>query len=510
MKFLNTILKEILVFLEFRDITSSQLAFVNKQFYENIVEDPQVIKTLLTQNFGNFIYIEDFEKEEEYQREILQNIAKLKGEEESKIEFVPFYDSPVKELVPLFKLFARKKDKKQLVCTYRSTGGYEQEATEMISIFMEDRSIYYSGKQKNFPNGICCITGIACEEHTGNFVFAKNILQRAIDLDKVFNFKVDIEDMMPLELGDFDPDQKKFPKLYPENMKSKDPSLLNYWLRNRLAFSPYRSAKNVDFKGIGDTPDVLAGSSSNTIVEFDIGIHQALTREKSFAWRKFKNMSTEESSCPIYAYAVLTHDYPIKTEYHPLCILLKKFYDLYDKAEQDDAEGEESDEFADVEGEIDTEETKSNPKVVDTFKKLIKLGLIPKIVKQNANLLEFDQKYYQKVFNSQQNKDEEGKVTLKDAFETSEEAKDAIPFYENLETSLDYYRLRLSAIAYDLDDVISDYNFVLKQSMSGRYISILALDINNVERDEDPNIDIGGIIFPGKIIPSILKLNEDN
>ena len=83
----------------------------------------------------------------------------------------------------------------------------------MVAIFMEDRSIYYSDKQKKFPNGICCVTGIACEENTGNFIFAKKILEKAQEYGEVFKFKVNADDMMPLELGDFDPDQKKFPKV---------------------------------------------------------------------------------------------------------------------------------------------------------------------------------------------------------------------------------------------------------------------------------------------------------
>ena len=68
---------------------------------------------------------------------------------------------------------------------------------------MEDRSIYYSGEQKYFPNGVLCITGIACEENFEDYVPARKLLKKVQDLDETFGYKLNEEDMMWIETSEF-------------------------------------------------------------------------------------------------------------------------------------------------------------------------------------------------------------------------------------------------------------------------------------------------------------------
>ncbi|CAI2385656.1 unnamed protein product [Moneuplotes crassus] len=69
MKLLNVLLREILLFLEFRDIHRSQLHLVNKQFFHIIVEDNELVRRILPLHLQ---LIFDYEQEREHQIEIIQ------------------------------------------------------------------------------------------------------------------------------------------------------------------------------------------------------------------------------------------------------------------------------------------------------------------------------------------------------------------------------------------------------------------------------------------------------
>jgi hypothetical protein len=84
-------------------------------------------------------------KEQEYQeildkreQEAIQNSEEEKYEER---KFVRLNEVKTTELIPLFNQYSRKFDSKQLVCAYRTTGGYESN-DDLSKIFTHDRIVY--------------------------------------------------------------------------------------------------------------------------------------------------------------------------------------------------------------------------------------------------------------------------------------------------------------------------------------------------------------------------------
>lgn len=72
MKLTNITLKEIWVFLSFKDIVESQLHLVNKFFYHNLIENTELIYRIFIRHFG---FIDDFDQEQEYMQTILDKIG---------------------------------------------------------------------------------------------------------------------------------------------------------------------------------------------------------------------------------------------------------------------------------------------------------------------------------------------------------------------------------------------------------------------------------------------------
>ncbi|CAI2361366.1 unnamed protein product [Moneuplotes crassus] len=492
MKFLNTIFKEILVFLEFRDITGSQLAFVNKQFYHNIVEDNTLIRRIL---MNYLVIITDYEKEEEYQRAILLDLherrclAENAKEEFEEVKFSKYYDSPAKELAPLFNKFSRKYDKKQLVCTWRTTAGYETEVNEIVRIFMDDRSIYYSAEQGYFPNGVYCVTGIACEQNFEDHVVARKLLRNVQELDHIFGYEVEEENPIWIESSEFNVGEVQDRELFPESLRSRDPKILNYWLRNRLAFSIWKTGMVDEDQ---ESSQNSTGLQNHKIIKFDVSIHQALHREQLLCWNRFRVLKCKYGSCPVSAFAVLSHDFPLKPENHPLAILLKN---LYNKEIRPNITRESC---IDEQGEM----------LSKLLKKLSANGIIPDVANTSDNMFELNVKYYYNKFDGQMGDYQQHNEALRDSI-SRVTGVDTLPLelYDKLGSMYDYYRFRLNSIVFGLkcDEI---YNFHLKQLITGRYVSILALDINNIDNDPNANVDFGGVQFYGNMIPSPLTVDK--
>ena len=192
------------------------------------------------------------------------------------------YDKSVKELAPLFTRYARKFDQKHLVCAYRTTGGYESSKKEILRIFTNDRAIYYSSVASSALDGVISVTGIACEENFTDYQVARQLLKEAQTYGDIFEYKIEdengVDDSLWIESSEFMLGEAHGLQLTPERLSSKEVKLLNYWLRNRLV---YCLQKNV----------VL--DNRLKVTEFDISVHQALTREKLFSWNRFRINKTK-------------------------------------------------------------------------------------------------------------------------------------------------------------------------------------------------------------------------
>lgn len=133
---------------------------LSKIFYHNIIEDSELVKRMLMLYLG---IINDLNLEEDYQRHVQSLISKAKGDmqEEAKFEFAKVYERPTQELAVMFNQYSRKFDSKQMVCAYRTTGGYEMTKADVIRAFTYNRLAYCSALLKDISCELVSITGIA-------------------------------------------------------------------------------------------------------------------------------------------------------------------------------------------------------------------------------------------------------------------------------------------------------------------------------------------------------------
>lgn len=124
------------------------------------------------------------------------------------------------------------------------------------------------------------------------------------------------QDMLEIESSEFNVGEVTGVNLFHEDLASHNVKLLNYWLRNRLIYLPIHHALNDD---------------KNGITEFDISLHQIISRNMLFSWNRFKVSKLKNYSCPVTSFAIFVHDTPIEIENHPIPYLLKQ---LWEEAER--------------------------------------------------------------------------------------------------------------------------------------------------------------------------------
>ena len=387
------------MYLEFKDVIANRLFFVSKAFYHNIIEDNELMRRMLMLYLG---VINDSQNEEEYQYFVNQLISKANGEEEeeAKCNFTWVYEKPAKELALLFNRYSRKFSTKQMVCAFRTTGGYEDDIEDIIQIFTHDRHAYWSDEIRKIKHLPISVTGIAWEEDSFDYLNAKELLRNAINWSNKLNIELN-HSFIDIEKSEFNLGEAIAFDLDEEDLSWQEPKLLNYWLRNRLIHLPI-------FNVVKDEKD--------GIVELDITLHQILSRNTLFSWNYFKVGKLKFYSCPSVAFAIFVHDYPIWTENHPIPSLIEK---LWEKSEWN----------------------------LSKFKELFKNGfqnLIPKICNSNEYLIEFNQDFYHKIFDSKRFHDyDQLKSNVVDSLSQQENNKILIPMFNELKSVYDIYRLRL-------------------------------------------------------------------
>jgi hypothetical protein len=97
-------------------------------------------------------------------------------------------------LAPLFNKYARKFDKKQLICPFFTTGGFETKKEEIFRIFTDDRALYYSTEIYRCPNEVVSVTGIAVEEDYEDYVKGRVLLRETIEMTE--KLKIDVRMLM--------------------------------------------------------------------------------------------------------------------------------------------------------------------------------------------------------------------------------------------------------------------------------------------------------------------------
>ncbi|CAI2384420.1 unnamed protein product [Moneuplotes crassus] len=499
MKLLNVIIREILIYLEFEDIQKSKLHLVNKQFYHNIIEDNELLRRMLLQKIG---LVMDYDKEEQYHREIILNNKNEQAEEPiiEELTAVKFYEDPRTSLIPVL-LELQKEQERLLLVFQRTSGGHYKGYDKVENVFLDNEGMenqYYSAPQVFFPNGLCCVTGAVYGTESKELEYwldAMNIIDSNIDV-KLTNF-VDatlLKNDTSSEINGLD-------------IKASTTIII------KNAFENYLNKQNIYNKGSyiphnkadESANDVAKSFSENQIYQYDTSCYDELIIKHLFLIEEITCMKAVMCLSPIKAFALFVHDTPMNPEDHPLTLLIKKVYDLSEwttnapmmKQDQTIEEYEE--------------EKKQNkePKQASVFQDFFNLfqnltdaGLIPKIIDSESRWMEFDQKFYSSKFDAKQNNEEE-KLEFSEASLSEEETNKIEEMYQELD-EMDYYRLRLVAIGYDLHTRESAYTYALKQLISGRFITVLALDVA-ADRPSTPHVDIGGILFKGKMVPSILK-----
>ena len=260
--------------------------------------------------------INDLDNEESYQYFVNGLIRKTNGDadEEVKLEFTRVYERPSRELVTMFYKFSKKFWTKQLVCAFRTTGGYDENIEDIIQIFTHDKFAYWSAALRNIQTLPISITGIAWEENFTDYRKAKLILEKIIYWSN--KLKIELSNsMIDYEKSEFNLYDSLDVELRPENLEDSNERLLNFWQRNRLAYQLIFDAIQND---------------KNGIVELNISLHQILSRNLLFTWNYFKIKELGFYTCPVTAYAIFVSDTPIIPERHPLPTLIKQ---LWKKAE---------------------------------------------------------------------------------------------------------------------------------------------------------------------------------
>jgi hypothetical protein len=158
------------------------------------------------------------------------------------------------------------------------------------------------------------VTGIACEENFDDYLKAQQLLKTVKDLSKKLEIKVSRKDLMDMGCSEFNIGEITGLKLDKESLDIKNAKQLNFWLRNRLSYNASKLKLEDDKKGL---------------VEYDILLHQILTRNSLLSWNRFRLGKIKYCTYPVNTLAVFVHDVPIETENHPFPNLIKLVIDLY-------------------------------------------------------------------------------------------------------------------------------------------------------------------------------------
>ncbi|CAI2382677.1 unnamed protein product [Moneuplotes crassus] len=490
MKLLNTVLREILLFLEFKDIVNSNLAFVNKQFFHNIVQDTELLRRMLDIAIP---LVKDYARQEQYYASVTSKILRLKhqhlnGDEEFKESNIPFkrlFEFCAKDLAEFMLKINKQEHLKQLVCTQRTTGGAETFDDQCLRAFLETESIYYSNDEDTYTNGVFCVTGIPLEQDLINETKAKELFI------KVLNIQYEIGDIKTEEEGKQE-DYSRWAKvneirvqdLHKNDTECEPAELFNRWYRNRLMY-------NIRKEEIKE---------EDCNIEYDISVHQEIMKDSLFYWSQFHVMETRRATCPIETLAIFTHDYPIKTECHPLVHIIK---DLYCKSKRElDSPAPRSIFYSGLEVKSTFCDVQS---FIQTLDMIAKLGLIPNIIDTQEKSIEFEQDFYSAKF---QNTDQESSIStecLEKAISDIDCDNKYMEMLDGLESKDDFFRLRLSAIAFNLDTYTNSHTFSMKEIKFGRFVTVLALDKKVRMLYGGVNIDIGGVLFSGNFLPSMIQ-----
>lgn len=142
--------------------------------------------------------INDFKEEEQY-------LQSLPDDSYMDVDdgLRQFYDKQPIELFKMFKKYARKFDKKHLVCAFKTNGGFEKDSSYMLNTFTGDRFGYYSDSFVNLGHRNIYVTGIACEENFNDYVVAKNLLKNVINISKDLGIKISKTHFLPYEKSEF-------------------------------------------------------------------------------------------------------------------------------------------------------------------------------------------------------------------------------------------------------------------------------------------------------------------
>ncbi|CAI2387476.1 unnamed protein product [Moneuplotes crassus] len=509
MKIHNIVLREILLFLEFQDIKQSKLHLVNKQFYHNIIENPELIRRMIPHLLTLTM---DYTSELSYQTSILQKSTSTPSAPTSPLKFLKFYEGTclpsesenfssqgfsVGRVIEIMtgQVADVKEGKGELLCCVckRTTGGQDEGIRNVKCIFENEKycfkEAYNSGEQLYFPNGICCATAIPLYEDN-----------KASGSDK--DGHDDIKE-------DFDDDE--------ENRRLEDYKYEKFNLNH--IYDNYTFVGHP--KTLAQNPHFYDNCEDSKIIEIDTSYYDDLIIQNLFCINEVKISSFFDSSCPVKAIAFLVHDIPINCEDHPLSLLIQKVYDLSGWKNQDVKVREnlsESEEDLNVyhseeEGEEKDQDSEFRD-FIQLFDNISKARLIPKLSNKSKKWIEFDQKFYSKKFDPK-HINEEQKFNLEELGIDHKDIEKITELYDEMKDQMDYYRLRLAAIAYDLDVSLinmlmtkdEEYIFKFNQMITGRFATIIALDAA-VNSKPDPNIDIGNIGFYGKVIPSVLKVEK--
>ncbi|CAI2360008.1 unnamed protein product [Moneuplotes crassus] len=282
MKLLNVVLREILVFLEFKDIVNSGLAFVSKKFYHNIVEDNEVLRRMIPRYVA---IIRDYDREVRYHNMISSMVRDQNSEYQDRQlkNFSKFYDSCESKLWNILRVLESDVSQEFTVELARISGVRHRfnENIRLKKIFNNLEGIYYSQREDYLKNQIFCATGII----------------KPFQID-IFNGQVAIKSE--------DTDMNESIESSGSENSSSDPE------------------NSDEFEAKCE----LAVPSSELFDELKIAEFEKSSLESIPFWNGFKVLFSNYATTPIKTIAIFVHDYPMTVEDHPLAHIVKeKFLD---------------------------------------------------------------------------------------------------------------------------------------------------------------------------------------
>ncbi|CAI2367295.1 unnamed protein product [Moneuplotes crassus] len=457
MKLLNTVLREILLFLEFKDIVNSGLPFVSKIFYQNIVQDNEVFRRMVPRYVA---LIKDNDQELAYYNMVM----KLKESDSSLFEqktledFDKFYENSKSKLWDTLRRLEIAVSNEIHVELFRVSGAKDRPSQnrDLKYIFSSCSHIFYSRYEGGMKNKIFCATGIM------------------------------LVDKYSLESESSDEDYCE----HNEGDNNEKESLTGY-----VTFSEIKN----DFARFTAPMEQFNPKA--------ISKCQIFSLDSIPLWNKFKVFSSNYATQPIKTFAIFVHDFPLHPEDHPLSHIVKEsFLNAKSTSEQSPKTFTDPGIFSQVNPEeiiIEESTTEADQDYIACFTSLSDDNLVPKIVNSNENLIEFDQHFY-----CDRLEETKGDV-IGEQIDSLEISELAGSLHHQLDDKNDYFRLRLAAIAYDLNTMANNYEIKLKQQVPGRYVTIIPIDVHDRQPGQEKNYDIGGITFYGNHLKGpLVKLVE--